>query len=195
MKNWIKKNEKLITKAWLKIRGKSKRQNRTLVSVEYGFHCAVAKIDRKNGDGYRIIPHPRVGDYDLIIALDSLSTLGRNVPRSNFSTGRSKNNFRKSGNQTHRFGVFRSGINGAITPMRLWDVDLCGDRIPQSGFVKDASKRAIASVAFHALKVSNSKKQPWRSQIEKTSWISLLEKEIRWELADSSHDLQAEKIL
>ena len=59
---------------------------------------------------------------------------------------------------------------------------------------KEALDRAIASVAFHALKISHSKKSSWLSQIEKTNWIKLLEKEIRKELNDESHNLQQTKI-
>ena len=189
MKNLVKKIEKFILKNWLRIR-KRKEQNRTLVSVEYGFYCAVAKIKRRNDNiGYRIIPTPQVGDYDIILTLDQL----RPVRRYYFPIHRGQNNKKKLNSQTHRFGVF-TAIGSHTIPRCLWDVDLCDDRIPSSGFVQDASQKAIASVAFHALKISHSKKSSWRSQIEKTNWIELLEKEIRKELNDESHNLQQTKI-
>jgi hypothetical protein len=85
------------------------------------------------------------------------------------------------------FGIFI--VVGTHTiPQHFWDVDLCGDRIPSSAFIRNTSQKAIASVAFHTKKFS------WRSQIEQANWIRLLEKEIRWELADDSHDLNEGKL-
>ena len=189
MKNLVKKIEKFILKNWLKIR-KRREQNRTLVSVEYGSYCAVAKIKRRNDNiGYRIIPTPQVGDYDIILTLDQL----RPVRRYYFPIHRGQNNKKKLNSQTHRFGVF-TAIGSHTIPRCLWDVNLCGDRIPSSAFIQTSSQKAIASVAFHALKISHSKKSSWRSQIEKTNWIKLLEKEIRKELNDESHNLQQTKI-
>ena len=88
------------------------------------------------------------------------------------------------------FGIFI--VVGTHTiPQHFWDVDLCGDRIPSSAFIRNTSQKAIASVAFHALKLRNSVGD---RKIEQANWIRLLEKEIRWELADDSHDLNEGKL-
>lgn len=169
-----------------------KSELKNFQEVRYSFYGAICKINRQSGIGYRIIPLPECGEFHIIFTLDELAKLRG----SSCKSGGDKNNFGENKSQTHRFGVFYSGSDGRITPKYIWDVDLYGDR--SGSFPRDASSKAIAGVAWRTMRLSHrperSFSMTWQGQVERMSWLGLMQQEIRWHLADTSHDLKARTI-
>lgn len=189
MRKCLKRLTKNVTVIWLRLRLRDK-ELKNFQEVKYGFHGAIAKINRKTGIGYRVIPLPECGEFHVIFTLDELSTLRRS---GSISTG-AKSNYRKSQSQTHRFGVFYSGSDGRLIPKHIWDIDLYGDR--SGTFPRNASRKAIAGVAWRTLRLSHrperSPAMTWSGQVRRMNWVGVMEQEIRWYLADSSHELKEE---
>ena len=191
MKKCLKLIKGKVSRTWFRLH---KPQLKNFEEVKYDFHGAIGKIKRKSGIGYRVMPLPECGTYHVVFTLDSLPELP--VSRANHPARGSRGYSPSLKIQTHRFGVFTSGSDGRVIPKYIWDVDLYGDRAGE--FPRDAARKAIAGVAWRTLRLSHRPERSftmtWEGQVERMSWLGLMEQEIRWYLADDFHELKSEVI-
>ncbi|PHJ64946.1 hypothetical protein VF04_03930 [Nostoc linckia z7] len=157
-----------------------------------GAHCAVLRIQRNTKGGmstYRITS--RYGGCDYLITLDDLSELKAEL-LGEFN-GITIKILGDSSPLTHRFSVWRIFINGSSSAIGIWDVDLQG--ITSNLNLRHlAPVRAVAGVALKPLSLIHSKKNSelsWHNQMERIDWIALLERRIRGELNNPSHNIKA----
>ncbi|MEH1808422.1 hypothetical protein [Nostoc sp.] len=195
---WLKKLQRWIKQLF---RGKKKRRTTPkIIKSWYGKHCAVLRIERTTPGGlstYRITSI--YGECDYLITLDYLpdllAELAGEFQGTSFRLRSHSHSYNAS--LTHRFAVWRIWRNGGSAPIGAWDCDLEG--FTQNFSLRQlAPRRAVAEVASLALLVIHSDETPllsWQSQMECINWLFFLEKRIREELSNPTHNLKAIDVL
>jgi hypothetical protein len=195
---WLSQLQRWIARLF---KGKKKRRTTPkIIKRRDGKYCAVLRIERNTPGGvatYRITSIH--GSYDYLITLDYLPELLAEMAGEFQGTPFRLRSHSHSYNAslTHRFAVWRVFPNGSSTPIGIWDCDLEG--FTQNFSLRQlAPRQAVAEVASLALLVIHSKKTPllsWQSQMECVNWLFFLEKRIREELSNPTHNLKAIDIL
>ncbi|MBN3875190.1 hypothetical protein [Nostoc sp. JL23] len=188
---------------WIKqlFRGKKKRHSSPKILKQwYGKDCAILRIERDTpGERatYRIVSTH--GQCDYLITLDYLREFHTELVGTFQGTPIRipTMEYQRNSVLTHRFAVWRVWRNGASDPLGVWDVDLEGST--QNFSLRQlAPRRAIADVAKIPLLIIHSNKTlllNWQSQMECVNWLFFLEKRIREELSNPTHNLKAINVL
>jgi hypothetical protein len=90
--------------------------------------------------------------------------------------------------QTHRFGVFAITSLG-IRTIGVWDISL---EVPNRS--KKSAARAVAALAFHAMRIKASSQASWDAQFLAINWMQLLQEKAQNELGQY-HNLNGEAII
>jgi hypothetical protein len=188
---------------WIKQLFKPKKKRRTtpkIIKRWYGEYCAVLRIERTTPGGlstYRITSIH--GECDYLITLDYLPDLLAEMAGEFNGTAfrlRSHDHLYNA-SLTHRFAVWRVFPNGSSNPIGVWDVDLEG--FTQNFNLRQlAPRQAVAEVASLARLIIHSSEDPhlsWQAQMECVNWLFFLEKRIREELSNPTHNLKAIDVL
>jgi hypothetical protein len=195
---WLSQLQRWIAKLFQP--HKKRRTSAKIIRRWYGKYCAVLRIERKTPGGlstYRITSI--YGECDYLITLDYLPDLQAEMAGEFNGTSfrlRSHDNQHNSA-LTHRFAVWRVFPNGTSNPVGVWDCDLEG--FTQNFALRQlAPRRAVAEVASLARFIIHSSEDPhlsWQSQMECINWLFFLEKRIREELSNPTHNLKAIDVL
>jgi hypothetical protein len=199
VQNWLSRLQQ-----WIKKLFKPKKKRRTypkIIKRWEGTDCNVLRIERDTpGERatYRIVSIH--GQCDYLITLDYLREFHTELVGTFQGTPIRipTMEYQRNSVLTHRFAIWRLWRNGSSDPLGIWDVDLEGNSPRGANFAELASRSAVAEVARLPLLIIHSQKTPllyWQAQMECVNWLFFLEKRIREELSNPTHNLKAVDVL